>query len=275
VRFSLLVVGLAASALCTARAQEDPFQGAIRLSVSEPLGARKVSRVTVTLATVGEYRCANYNIVTRQSRIADTVVIALLRVSSDGWCTTAFGPAGGRIALPLGVGAHTLLLQRGETMDRVAVIVTPMRLMLRPVGTLAFIQLDTTVFRRPAARSFLVSCGTADVPELCEDFGRWLARQPGIVRRPLAPGERIAFSRQGGYWHNDYQLFGYTFNGALSSVRRCMRQMADTLRETVGAGVTLQTAEGEVLHAWSQRSNHEPHIPIPHKVSGSPGCPRM
>jgi hypothetical protein len=52
-----------------------------------------------------------------------------------------------------------------------------------------------------------------------------------------------------------------------------MGQLADTLKEAVGAGVTLQTADGEVLRAWSMRALQERHIAVPRKISGSRGCP--
>ena len=247
--------------------------GWMRLSVAEPLGAGLQPRFTLTLATVGEYGCSNYTIALRQHRIADTVVVTLSGLVPDWLCDNSFGPAHGRATLSLRAGKYTLLILRGERADRVELLVTETHLALRPIGKLAFVQPDTSLFRRPAARSFFVSCGTPNVPELCDDLGGWLARQRGIVRQPLAADERIAFSRQGGYWQNDYRLFRYSDDGVLDSVRRCIRQLADTLKEAVGAGVTVQTAEGEVMRAWSQRALHERHIAVPHKISGSSGCP--
>lgn len=249
------------------------MEGPLRLSVSEPLGAPGRSRVTLTFITVGEYGCSNYGIALDQRRTGDTVALTVLRLVPEPMCDDALGPAHGLVTLPLRAGRYTLLLRRKAVEDRVELLVTDTTLALRPIGRLAFIAPDTSVFQRPAARSFFVSCGTPNVPELCADLAGWLARQRGIVRLPLAANRRIAFSRMGGARQSDYQLYGYSSSGALRAVRRCMRQLADTLKESVGAGVTLEMADGEVLHASSWRGFHEPHIEVPRRISGSRGCP--
>ena len=158
-------------------------------------------------------------------------------------------------------------------MDRVELAVSASRLALRKIEPLAFIEPDTSVFRRPTLHSFFISCGTPSVLELCADLAEWLSRQPGIVRRPLAATDRIGFIRYGGYWYSDYQLYDYADGKALRAVRNCMRHIADTLSAAVGAGIELQTGGGEILRAWSRRALHEPHIEVPRIMSGSRGCP--
>ena len=187
--------------------------------------------------------------------------------------TTRSVPARGRVTLPVGAGNYALLLQRRGNEDRVELLVTETTLALRPIGKPAFIGVDTSPFHRLAVQSFFVSCGTPNVPELCDDLARWLSRQRGIVRLPLAATDRIAFGREGDTGKSDYGLYGYSSSGALQAVRRCIAQLADTLKEAVGAGVTLQTAGRRSLHAWSMRALHERHIAVPRKISGSRGCP--
>jgi hypothetical protein len=184
----------------------------------------------------------------------------------------AFGPAYARLPLHLSPGQYTLTITRGDEKDLLELGVTSSSLIVRPRGRLAFIRPDTSVFLRAAARSFLVSCGTPNVQELCDDLTTWLARQPGIVRRQLAANDSIGFPRYGGYWQTDYQLYEYASDEALEPVRRCMSYVADTLVLSVGAGITLQTADGEVMWAWSRRALHEPHIPVARKVSGTRDC---
>lgn len=118
-----------------------------------------------------------------------------------------------------------------------------------------------------------MSCSTPNVQELCDDLAGWIASKPGIVHRQLSADDRIGFPRYGGYPQAAYQLYEYADEDALEPVRRCMRFLADTLAESVGAAIWLQTADGEFMRAWSGRSFHESHIEVAQKVSGTRGCP--
>jgi hypothetical protein len=270
--FALILLILVAPSE-SAAGQKNPLQGTILLSVDEPVREGERPSIELTLATLEEYPCSNFSIATSQRRRADTVNVTIVGLVPEQLCDDAFGPAHARLPLRLSPARYTLTISRGNEIDRLQLDVTASSLIVRPRGRLAFIRPDTSVFLRPAARSFLVSCGTPNIQELCDDLATWLASQPGIVRRQLAANDSIGFPRYGGYWHTDYQLYEYANYEALEPVRRCMRYVADTLAESVGAGITLQTANGEVMWAWSRRALHEPHIPVARKVSGTRGCP--
>jgi hypothetical protein len=257
-----------------AASQDDPLQGRIKLAVEEPAWEGRRPQIAVNLVTVGVYPCSSFMIAIRQRRTADTIALRILGLDPiSSMCTKEIGPAFVRVPLTLSPGTYRLAITRGETTDRFDLSVTTTRLSLRVIGTPRFVQPDTSVYLRPIARTFLVSCGTPNVPELCADFFNWLAKQPGIVRRPLSADDKIGFGRHGGYRHDSYQLFEYADDGAISPVRQCMRHLADTLAQAVGAGVRVQTADGQVFRAWSGRSLHEAHIPVPRKISGTRGCP--
>lgn len=270
--FALAVI-LLAPALRPASAQQEPLLGLIRVSVEEPVIEGRQPRVTVMLATVGEYGCGNFTIATRERRAADTIEITLRGLAPTQLCDDSFGSAQAGILIDVKPMQYVLAITRGQSTDRLRLAVTPTRLSVRSDQGLTFLKPDTSAFSRPSAHSFLVSCGTPNVPELCEDLAGWFARLPGIVARPLAANEKIGFPRYAGSWHDDYRLFEYQSDRAFRPVRRCFRFLADTLEQAVGVGVTLQTADGEVLRAWSRRALHEPHIPVPRKISGSSGCP--
>jgi hypothetical protein len=251
--------------------QGDPLRGPITLSVEEFAADRR--GIMVSLATVGEYGCENTTIAAQQTRVADTIGITITGLVPNTTCADMMAPGRARIPLALAPGRYVVSVRRLSNVDRVGLVVTQSRLVVRRIEPLVFIQPDTSAFRRPTANSFFISCGTPNVPELCADLAAWLSRQPGIVRRPLSASDRIGFIRYGGTWYSDYQLYDYRDGKALRAVRHCMRQIADTLSAAVGADIELQTAEGEILRAWSHRAFHEPHIEVPRKVSGSRGCP--
>lgn len=257
----------------SAAGQADPLPGTILLTVAEPVRQGAPPSMVLTLATPQGYPCNGYSIATRQRQQADTISITILGITSKQYCNPAVVPAYARMPLQLSPGKYTLTVTRGEETDRLELDVTASSLSVRPHGRLAFIRPDTTVFLRAAARSFLVSCGTPNVPELCGDLAAWLARQPGIVRRNLPAEGRFAFARGGNYWYMDYQLYEYANAEALEPIRSCMRFVADTLTESVGAGITLLTADGEFMGAGSGRSLDERHIAVARKVSGTRGCP--
>jgi hypothetical protein len=226
----------------------------------------------LALTTAEEYGCSDFTIATRQRRQADTISVTITGVEAQQLCSQEIGPATVGLPLQLSTGKYTLLITRGEVTDRLELDVTASSIVVRPRERLAFIRPDTSVFLRPAVRSFLVTCGTPNVQELCDDLASWIASKPGIVRRQLSADDRIGFPRYGGYLQTDYQLYEYADEDALEPVRRCMRFLADTLAESVGAGIWLQTADGQFMRAWSGRSLDQPHIPVARKVSGTRDC---
>lgn len=270
--FLLLIVLLGSPQ--SAASQEDPLQGQIQLHVEERAREGFRPRLAMSFVTVGDYPCSNYTIDARRRRKADTIAITIVGLAlNGGLCAKEVGPAHGNVPLALGPGSYRVAISRGPATDWMDLRVTKTQLILRPVGAPTFTQPDTTVFTRPAARSFLVSCEKRNAPELCADFGDWLARRRGIIRQPLAAGDRIGFPPYRGDWNNGYQLFEYADDRTLEPVKRCMLHLADTIEQAVGVSVIIQTADGQVFRAWSRRSFHEPHIPVPRKISGSGWCP--
>jgi hypothetical protein len=271
----LLLLTALAILIPTQRAggQVDPVQGPLRILIEEPVVERSTPNIGIRIGTVGVYGCSDLTIATRQRFAKDTIGITILALNRADICSPAVGPAHAYVPLTLPQGDYVVAITRNRSTDLLRLRVSATRLALSAIGALAFVQPDTTILLRPAERSFLVSCGTPDVPSLCADIREWIARQPGIHHHPLAATDRSGFPRYGGYWHNDYQLFEYEREAVLNPLIRCMRQLADTLAQTVGAGIVLQTTNGQVLRAWSGRANHERHIPVPLRISGSAGCP--
>jgi hypothetical protein len=264
-------------ALCagssSACGQVDPLRETLRLTVDESVVEDGRPSIALSIATALEYPCANVRIDVRSRRARDTVAFTIVGLVDEIICLSAFAPAGVRVPMPVRPGRYVIAVTRGPVTDRMALTVTRARLVVRPLGTLAFIRPDTSEFLRPAAQSFLLTCGTSNVPELCTDLVDWVARQPGVVRRPLSDADRIGVPLYGGYGRTVNALFDYAGVRALAPVRRCMRLVADTLARSVGAGVTLQTAGGEVLRAWTRLSFDDPHLPVPLRISGAPRCP--
>lgn len=252
--------------------RSDPFYGPIKVAVSEPvmLGARP--RMFLELETANHYSCSNLEIDARLQRSNDTISVTLHGLVPDNLCSPAFGPAHKVIPLGLSPGTYLLMISYENQMDRLQLFVSSTRLDLHSLGPTRFMQPDTASFWRPHPRSFLLSCGTPNVPELCADLAGWLERQSGIIRKPLPSTARIGFGRYAGTWHSDYRLYEYD-DEALERVRRCIGHVAAAVAEAVGVSINLQTAAGEIIKAWSKRANHEKHIDTPRRVIDGVSCP--
>ena len=267
-----LVAVLASAPFGKSAAQQDPLQGPITLAVMESLVEQHPPEMLLQLMTVGVYGCL-LTIGTHKEIANTSIAITIDSIARQDICATAIGPASAYVPLALPPGIYHIRIARKQTVDDLQLRVTTTQLIVRPIGQLRFVRPDTTTFLRPAARTFLFSCGTPNIPELCQDLSNWIGHQPGIEHLPLASTDRIAFPRYSAYGYNDHQLFRFASRKALQRLIRCIRHVADTLSTTVGAGIVLRTSDGDMFQAASNRSLEELHSPVPRKVSGSSDCP--
>lgn len=261
-----------ASALAQDSQQSDPFAGLLHASLSEAVRERPMPRIALSVETVRHYSCANYAIESQVTRVGDTIRVALTGVNRPTTCLTAFGPAVGRVSLDVPPGRYMLAVSRFAESERFVIDISDTTLTLRRASDQRFIQPDTTTFWRPHPRSFFVSCGTPNVPDLCSDLRTWLLRQSGVTERAIPAAGRVGFVRYGGYLRNDYALFHYASDEALNAIRDCMTEVAAAVADAVGVGIHLQAATGERMVAWSKRALHEKHIEVPRRVTDGDRC---
>lgn len=253
----------------TVLAQRDRLDGPIKLSAGENLTADSSRQKTLSVTTERIYGCGNYVIDAVLERRSDTIAVDVRGLTYPPNCTAEFAPATRGFTLAVPDGTYWVAVTRGHDVDRVRLTITADRMRIDASDGLRFIRPDTSTFWRVPLMSFMLYCGTPNEPELCADIAWWLERQAGIHELPIPSTGRMMFPLAMSTWRSEFHLYAYDADTALAPVRRCMHVVADAVAPAVGVSILIVTASGERMPATSQRANHEPHVPVTTRVTGS------
>lgn len=244
--------------------------GRVRMEVAEAVW-RSPPALGITMSTVREFGCLGYAIEHDFRRDGSTLTLELTGVHNPSEvCPAAIGPARLNRNLRVEPGRYTLVVRSGTLEDRFALEVTPAFTRLAAERAPRFVQADERVRWRFPPGSFALSCTNVQVAKpVCDDLEGWLARQPGIRRlsfgegaNPYRPERAPRPDEQASFWRYE--------GAALGRVRRCLSVVEGEIREAVGVSLRVDTWDGQRITAWSTRSYHEPHIPMPARVTA--GC---
>ena len=203
--------GLLLAPIAAAVGQSDPLLGPIGLSVAESLVEHGPPIAFLRLATTGTYGCGSLTLATHEQFGRDSIVVTIDSLWPHELCTTMIGPATADSPLTLTPGTRVLVIERRNVADRLQLRVTDAELVVRQLNSLAFVRPDTTPFFRPVARTFLLSCGTPNIPKLCDDLREWSPDRPASSIFPFRRADASPFS--------DMSAMGTTITNSFDSQR--------------------------------------------------------
>jgi hypothetical protein len=166
-----------------------------------------------------------------------------------------------------------LVTYRGRT-DRLLLAISDTLISVTGLDS-SLVEADERPRWRYPANSFVFLCANADrgARALCTDAESWLARQPGISRISFGLGAINPYTPNPagmpdyGSWY-----FRYDQPASFERLRLCFGGIDNAVHEAVGVGLTLHDWHRVQISAHSRKSNHEPHIEVPSRVSDIPAC---
>lgn len=234
-----------------------------------------VPAMVLGIETVQQYGCLGFRIRYSFVRRVDTlrVVLGAIERPKD-LCALMLGPATMGQVLALPSGHYVLLIQGGKVSDQLELVITDSSSNLVSKRT-TFVAADERFWWRYPRNSLALFCENSlgVAKSLCADVHGWLTTQPGIVQLYFPP-KGVNPYRPDSSLSGDQMLsvFRYRDPGALAVVRHCFSEIEVEIRETVGVALTIRTWTGDQITAWSRKSYHEPHIPVPARVTPGPAC---
>jgi hypothetical protein len=269
----------------SARISVDSVRVAVReLGLGAPSGARTLA---MRIETIRRYGCLGYGIEHEFSRRADTLAFVLTRIigPSRNVCLTQFAPAGLSRELPISAGHYTVIIREQSEQDLLDLDVTDSSFALS-AKRVSFVVPDERLWWRFHSQAMALFCQNVNVARpVCDDVRRWLSTQAGVRElRFDQAGVNPYWPYSGDWSHSEARrgksagsdiavsTFTYADDRILAVIQRCFPEIAAAIHNAVGVSLTLATGNGEQVRASSTRTNDEPHIEMPERVTTGPLC---
>lgn len=278
VAFVLALVALAGtrpqSALFAQATSRDSI-ARVRLVVREQIpGQNRPPILVLAMETLRQYPCLGFGVENSFRQRGETLQVGLVRVvAPDGLCPQMIGPATLTRELHVAPGRYALLINYRSKTDVFTLDVTDSSAAV-VTEKASYVEPDTRLRWRFPRRSFALFCENVLVARpVCEDVQRWLRRQVGITQLHLSSGGLNPYRPDSsGAPDQKVDVFRYAQDEVLDVVRRCFAEIEKRIRDAVGVFLTLRTWTGEEITAWSRKAYHDPHIPVPERVTAGPAC---
>jgi hypothetical protein len=166
-----------------------------------------------------------------------------------------------------------LEIRNAAATDRYWLEISGERAQLRSTGVATQVtRVDSTLLWRRPVRSFAFYCGTNLAVKLCADLRNWIERLPGVHPLTFPVGGRNPYALAGATDYIDQRFYWYEHDAAIAKLGACIADIARRVKPTVGATLSIATAAKGGFRAFSYRSFHEVHEPLPDRITGSSDC---
>jgi hypothetical protein len=271
--FVLTGLLLFASRAAHLSAQRADSLGSVRIAVIEAVQDGTPPTLQLELASLRDYGCSNFRINASPHQQGDTLSLVLRGLLREDLCDDAVGPAHAYVPVRLAPGKYILEIRNAVVTDRYRLEISTAHAQLRPIGVAAQVtRIDSTVLWRRPVRSFAFYCGSDFAAKLCVDLRDWIERQPGVHPLTFRRGGRNPYAFAGVTDYVDQRYYWYERDATITTLRACIADIARRVKATVGVTIRIATATNGEFQAFSYRSFHEAHTPLPERVTGSSDC---